>query len=676
MGIVQISSSKLRVLFDEETGGIKQIENLERGFTGIDAEGLVENWRLSVPLDKDWTYIVYGKDMKVSNKKCAGDSVTFEWDGIEIEDNIQPVKIIAQFEVEDDELHCSMTIENKSRYPIDYVWFPIISGVTQLYPGESDSLCIPTSFQDDIKKDIFSKDWLDYRNRYWYQAREVLYYGYPFNGLIMQWIDLFNSNFKCGLFLSSQDNERFCTLFIIEHERAKSPMSFSVVKAPFIKEYETVSLPKAVISLHKGDWHKGAEKYKNWMSKWFKRKKQAEWVRNLDGWLAFQGHAGDYHITVPYEDYPKWLDKANSVGLKTIHVHCGVHEQGIEGGFPYWNNWSKRMGGKEKLLSVIDEIHKKGGYIVTFAKDNKVNLGLPEFFERFYKYAIKARDGGFPQVHYPIGTIDMQFAQAFLANMCRADKSWHEFIVPIFEDLAKTGLDGVMIDEWCSGHHFCFDKSHSHSRPSDQWIGQLELGRKIASVWYQHNPDHLLAGEEIWDASYEFMDLSFSRGSASRAYQIYRYTLPWLQRTAEILEGQYDHLNHAFACGHIFALCFDYYHSGPEVYPRFSSYLKDVVRIRSEVRPYFLDGEFFDNLHHSIDSDSDVEFRSYRLSEDELVIVYNRTPNTVSFNLKFDWKPNSIIIRAPGEENLVKEGRTVFNGDLEGYHMITLELKH
>ena len=675
MEILELNSNKLKVLFDEKTGAIRQIENLEKNVKGIDVEEMAENWRLSIPLKEDWTYMVYGKDVEVSNKKFERNSIIFEWNNIEIEGNIQPIKIIVQFEVKDEDLYCSMSIENNSRYQIDYVWFPIISGVTNLYPGERDDLCVPTSFQDDIKKGIFSIDWPDYRNRYWYQAREVLYYGYPFSGLIMQWIDLFNSNSRCGLFFSSEDTEKFCTLFIIEHERAKSPMSFSIVKAPFIKEYETITLPKGVVSLHSDDWHRGAEKYRGWINSWFKRKKQAEWVRNLDGWLAFQGHAGDHHIAVSYKDYPNWLDKAKLVGLNTIHVHCGVHEQGIEGGFPYWNNWSKRMGGREKLISVIEEIHKRGGHIVTFAKDNKVNLGLPEFFERFYRYTIKARDGGFPQVHYPIGTVDMQFAQVFLANMCRADKSWHEFIVPIFEDLAKTGLDGVMIDEWCSGHHFCFDNNHPHSKPSNQWIGQLELGRKIALVWYQQNPNHLLAGEEVWDASYEFMDLSFARGSSNRSYQIYRYTLPWIQRTAEILENQYDHLNHAFACGHIFALCFDYYHSGPESYPKFSSYLKEVIRIRSEVRPYFLDGEFLDNLCHSIDSDGEVEYRCYRLGNDELIIVYNRTSNKASFRIKFDWKPKAFVIRAPREKNLVKEGRVLFGGDLEGYQMLALELK-
>ena len=674
MADLKLSSEDLEVIFDEDTGSIRQIKIPKFGLKVVTNPEMGENWRLSVPLVTDWTYLVYGKSQKITSRKLEDDRVIFVWDSIEIEGVSQPIKLITEFKVVKDELHARMTVENNSNYSIDYIWFPIVGGITQLYPTEKDNLCVPY-LSPKIEEDPFSQDWPDYHNRYWYQAREVRTYGYPFGWMGMQWLDLFNSNSKGGLFISSQDNERFCTLFIIEHERAKSPMTFSIVKAPFIKGYETVTLPKAVVSLHEGDWHKGAEKYKNWMSSWFKRKKQAEWIRNLDGWLAFQGHAGDYHIAVPYEDYPKWLDKAKSVGLNTIHVHCGVHEQGIEGGFPYWNNWSKRMGGKEKLLSAIDEIHKKGGYIVTFAKDNKVNLGLPEFFERFYKYAIKARDGGFPQVHYPIGTIDMQFAQAFLANMCRADKSWHEFIVPIFEDLAKTGLDGVMIDEWCSGHHFCFDRSHSHSRPSDQWIGQLELGRKIASVWYQYNPNHLLAGEEIWDASYEFMDLSFSRGNSKCDYQIYRYTLPWMQRTAEILEDQYDHLNHAFACDFIFALCFDYYHSGPEAYPEFSKYLRDVIKIRKEIRSYFLEGEFLDTLAHKIsDTTGHIDMRTYRLGNKDLVIIYNRDPKSVQFNLNLDWKPKQIKIYKPGEPNSFIGGKEGFAESLKGNQMMVLEL--
>lgn len=60
------------------------------------------------------------------------------------------------------------------------------------------------------------------------------------------------------------------------------------------------------------------------------------------------------------------------------------------------------------------------------------------------------------------------------------------------------------------------------------------------------------------------------------------------------------------------------------------------------------------------------------LSSNKLKVLFS---NKVQFKLKFDWKPKSFMPRAPREEKLVKEGEVLFEGDLERYQMLTLELK-
>ena len=677
MSDLTLQSDTLKVTFDQETGCLTGMEHLRTGLRFQTESGFSENWRLSIPLKHDWPYMVFGRGSKVSIERQGTEAAAFTWDGVEVEGKPCPIRLIARVKVVGDDLECVMTVENQSPYKIDYVWYPILAGVRQLYPGEADDLLAPyLSGALKPQADIYNQEWQDRGgNRYWYHCRQMKFFSYPQNWFGMQWMDLYNANGKGGLYLTSRDNDRFCTFFAFEHERAATPMTIALVKAPFLDPGESAAGPANVFSLHEGDWHTGARKYRDWMLTWCKRKERAEWVRNLDGWLAVQGHVGDYHIEVSYEDYPDWYEKAKSIGLNTLHLHCGVHEQGIEGGNPYWNDWSERMGGKETLMRSIEEIHARGGHIVSFAKENKVNTGLPEFFSRFYHHAIKLRDGGIPHRNYPIGTIDMQLGTAYLACMCRAHEKWHDFIVPILEDLATTGLDGVMLDEWCSGLFFCFDPNHTHKKPSDQWAGQLELGRKIAAAWRRHNPEHLLAAEEIWDAAYEFMDLSFARGYPSDYGQVYRYALPWIQRTAELLENDYDYLNHAFACGFIFAFCFDDYHSGPEAYPEYAAYIREVVRIRGDVRRYFLDGEFHDTLIHRLEGDPEIVARTYRLDGKDLVAVYNRRPEPGTFILTLDGLPREWTIREPGKANRTEKAGSVYKGRLEGHRMAVLECK-
>jgi hypothetical protein len=276
-----------------------------------------------------------------------------------------------------------------------------------------------------LKKDIFHSDWPSYENRYYYHSREHLLFFYPEVWMTMQWMSLFCK--EAGLYLSSYDNENFSTGFVFEHERANMPMTAGIIKSPFVRRGEKWRSPANVVSFHAGDWHVGADKYRGWCASWMKPRHIPRWIENLDGWLSVQGHAGDMHILYRYDDYPGLAKSAMKLGLGALHLHCGVHEEGIEGGYPYWNNYSKTMGGKRKLLEAIRRIHRNGGRVITFTKDNKVNIGCRDFKSRFSQYQIVTRDGAGLRSAYPVGTLDSFKASQQLACMCRACRQWADF---------------------------------------------------------------------------------------------------------------------------------------------------------------------------------------------------------------------------------------------------------
>ncbi len=685
-----LENDQLIVDINNEDGSLKGIANKKSNRDAISQKKKAENFRLSIPLEDDWAHIVHGKGVKAKINQISSEEAKIEWNIIKIKSTSVYIKLIVNLKLENDEITTQYEITNNSPFTIDYVWYPIVGGVTRLSANGSDQTV--DSYEgvetDDlyrsgrggvIEENIYEQAWLEpggigcHRNRYWYTSREFKYAVYPVTE-IMQWISLSNS--INGLYFSSKDNRDFYTGFYLEHERESTPMTFSIIKPAFLESYEKYSSCENIVSFYNGSWHVAAGKYRRWMESWCKRKPEAEWIKNLDGWLSFQAHVGDMHIEIPYNDYPKWLEKAKSVGLNAIHVHCGVHDEGIEGGYPYWSNFSKRMGGREKLVEVIKEIQQEGGHIITFTKDNKVNTGIADYEKRFKKHAIKLRDGGGLSVRYPIGTLEMFYSGAQLACMCRADKEWQDFILNEEKIIAETGVDGNMIDEWCSGHSLCFDNSHSHAKPYDTFKGQIELGKKIRQISNERNPGFLLAGEEIWDASYMFMDISFARGfSQGRFYEMYKMCLPWTMRTAEILENDYEHLNYAFSCGLIFALALDYYHSGPEEYPEFAIYVKELITIRGKIRKYFLEGEFRDNLDYRLDCTNEkVKLRSYSMEEGDLIIIDNPSDENEKINIRLQNKNNSIRIMKPYQEEKTIDNTLELHDTIEGKRIIVVEL--
>ncbi|MCI5647985.1 MAG: DUF6259 domain-containing protein [Fusicatenibacter sp.] len=673
---MKLENDQLRVVIDEKDGSMISLYNKELGREVIGAPEKAENFRLSVPLPEDWTYTVFGKDMPAAVTGCDDGTVEIAWDRITVCGKESGICLKATLSLSGDELEARMEIVNNSDYKIDYVWYPVIGGVERLSEKYTDDLYKP-HFCGMIDRDIYGNDWVEESNRYWYTAREFKSAVYP-QSSHMQFSLLANP--ESGLYLSSKDHTDFYSGFYYEHERKNTPMTISIVKAPFLEPQESYHSCKNVVSFYRGSWHTAAGKYKKWLNTWFQRKKRPEWVENLDGWLAFQGHCGDMHIAHPFAEYPTWLEKARSAGLNTIHVHCGVHEEGIEGGYPYWTNVSSRMGGREELTRVLDDIHAKGGRVITFTKDNKVNQGIEGFHEKFRKYAVRLRDGANPRVSYSVGTLDLLQSGAQLAVMCRANREWQDFITKQMEGIASMGFDGNMIDEWCSGMDLCMAKDHGHRKPTAVFSGQHELGKRISEVSLKQNPEFLLAGEEIWDAAYEYMDLSFARGGCAqwwgrdpRFYEIFAYTIPGIQCTAEILENEYLHLNYAFACGYMLVLCIDYYHSGPDAYPEFAAYFKEVIRIRGAVRRYFTKGEFRDDLDYFVISAGQVKAKSHRLGQNDLIVLYNEGEEA-EVSLPLGNAVEKVIVYTPFEENEIISGVESVNRILPGKSMLAVEV--
>lgn len=208
-------------------------------------------------------------------------------------------------------------------------------------------------------------------------------------------------------------------------------------------------------------------------------------------------------------------------------------------------------------------------------------------------------------------------------------------------------------------------------------VVKLELGRKIKDASKKYTEEFLLAGEEIWDASYQFMDVSFARGyDEPRFYELYRTCLPWMKKTAEILENCYEHLNYAFSCGYIFALTLDYYHGSPEDYPEFCSYFKEILRIKAEVRHFFNKGEFMDNCDYQLPADSNAAIVSYNLGNKDLLVLRGLDESSVDAKISLNGQAKTVIVRIPFSENKVYHNLENLDVTIASNSVVTVEVEY
>jgi len=409
---VMVDNEFLKMSIDKSNGSILQLESKITGAKLIAQKELAENWRLTIPYDGDDSYLVSSKNQRCSEIQVCANEISLRYEGIHIDGKLLNICVSETLCLRGDELQGRIRIENNDTFAIDHVWFPIIGGVHTLLPRSRDKLIIP-SWNGTILNDPFLSEFMDSSNRY-YHKKEHLMYAYP-KDILMQWIELYND--KVGLFLSSYDNEKFWSIFILEREGQGEGMTFIIVASPFIVPGKRWESPLRVCSLHSGDWHVGADKYRKWCQSWMERRWKPGWIKNFNGWLAIQTHTADGHIYFSYEDFLRVYQSAAKVGLNTIHLHSGVHRGGIEGDYPSWNIYSERMGGKETLVKSINKIKRLGGHIVTFAKDNKVNAGHKDYEQIYSKMEVRMRDGSVARIAYPSSSIESHATGEYVSGI-------------------------------------------------------------------------------------------------------------------------------------------------------------------------------------------------------------------------------------------------------------------
>jgi hypothetical protein len=665
--IILLENDDIRITVSSQTGALVGLYNKRLRSELIAFPRQTESWRLSIPYHDDNAFVVFSKDQpRPPAVREEPGRIILMWDSLHSGREVLPISVTMVFSLSGDELWTTLAIENRSEWTIEHAWFPIVGGTGELSPDGSDQLLVADSWggRNSDLRDLYHRDWtaLDWSyaqsHRYWPYRDQHLQFLYPYP-LIMQWMDYFTAD--RGIYVNSQDNTYFLTRFWLEQDGAEKGITFAVIKSPFVRPGQRWESPVSVFAYHVGDWHVGADKYRAWFESWARQRKAPDWIRKLGAWESLQTHIADIHIQYEYGDLPTLAARCQSAGIEAIHIHCGVHREGLEGGYPFWNRYSEPMGGREALVEAIAETHATGTRLITLTKDNRVNTGLHEYETEFKRYETRFRDGSVARVSYEIGALDTRVAfrgGAQLACMCETSSEWRAFQVHEMVELVKLGLDGNMIDEWDAGKYFCFSEGHGHEHPADMIKYQMQLARSLRETTDAINPEFCYAAEEMFDATFQYFDVSFSRSfNYPGNKEHFQYTFPAFIRTMEIYENDFRRLNQAFAHGRIFAFCIRGYKGMLADFPDFAAYTGELLRLKRELVGYFRDGEFRDALELAefVPSHPLLMVATYRWRDNSLAIVHNGAESEQRATLRWALASRHVRRLAPFQAEAVMD---------------------
>jgi len=619
--ILLIGNSRLEIGIDKIHGTVVSLKNKVTGTEYINNKYLVSNFRIIYPLPipdiRD--YEIRGEEQIVSSideerTSDGGISIIVNYNSLNSDRGVIDLYVsytITVFPLSDDTIW-EITVTNNDKYTVREVWFPYLSGIGKL--GPNDFVVLPHQAGDIIEDPFNTFPSIEDAKRFpaWEsfgsnmcKLKYRIHYPAPAS---MQWLDY--STKDEGLYFASYDNSLAFTGIqfekVISEDKGDALATF-FVKYPFAKSGEKWGSPKFALSLHCGDWHVGADKYRQWARSWMRKNIPPKWISNTHGFFLHVLKQQDGRIFDDYEDLPIIYEKASNMGIDTLYT-LGWWTGGMDGDFPHYIPWDTT-----RLRQAIEKVHEKGGRVILYMNCRLMNLRLQEYKEISNKWSVKDMHGIDVREHwewsnqYPYSFSSQSppmYGETFLIP-CPSIKEWRDLLKNYLRQIVREyGADGVEMDQIGIATAFlCFDDSHPHISPAYAFgPGLLEMIKEFKEEAQQKNSEFAILCEGVVDVYTQYTDLHYqlrsSHSPARNFPEMFRYTFPEVALCMGVGIDEYEMLNYSFLLGMKFDIHYGSIHVSPYrdpgKYPKYVSYIKYLINLRELARDYLMYGEFID----------------------------------------------------------------------------------
>ncbi len=440
----------------------------------------------------------------------------------------------------------------------------------------------------------------------------------------MSWQDLYSEQ-GGGLYMVSQDQSFEQVDLEAWPDRAAGVLALGMRTLAFLEPGQSWRSQSFVVGVHEGDWHWGADRYREWAQVHHRRFTGPDWVRrDSDGWLGL-GNA-----MPSYGDYLGLYDDARWLGLNYLQIWSEMLEKVGPGKSPkpyYCFLWpDPERGGESELTRSVQAVRAAGGHIGFYHNiwtwDSELAKGMEQW-----------RDELPPDVHvpswwgearqwasvFPDGSREAgNFTQGY-AGMCPAAKGYQDYVLSWVLDryIKRYGVDTWYFDSMpvtmFAAAHICFSGEHGPRQPHGVGRGMLELlGRlregsqpfvnlgvtteTVNDALMQFN-SHAL-GLELLDGitryphpeiyTYTFPDHPIFSGSCNGAGSGLKFYYPGMEKAR-----RQDTMNRVFLMGYRFDILLA---GRLDRQDPFAQYLKQLIALRQQVKGQLYNSDFRDEI--------------------------------------------------------------------------------
>ncbi len=655
MDNIKLENDILKVEFDGKTGSLVHMRNKKTGWIIEKRKQLAQSFKMWVPTTDRSDNSILGKEHALSSYDLKGDKLILEWKNLNSTtvSNLD-IKFTGVVELKEEGLVFTGSLVNRSKLTVEAIFWPYL-GDLYMPDRENETNWMNFKYGGGLDK---SPIYPGFRNMPGYHGVDypiqIHSTQYSHFGLIQSkgqgiyvgyhdTTDRVNVNFTFELkpgFEYGYDtwmrNGRVAGEDTIDGKI--SHYEFYCTQFPYTNPNEMTQLESIVFNPYQGDWHVGANFYRQWRTTWKNTLPLPDWASDVHSWMQIQINSAEDRPMFPYKKLTDYCKECLEYKVKAVQL-TGWTNGGQDRGLPS-HDTDPLLGTYEDLRNAISECEKMGIKIILFNKYTWADQSQDWFRKELVKYSVKDQYGNYrlyPGYQYvtPMQLSDINTRR--LIPMCPLSSEWRRIAVREFNKSVDLGASGMLYDE--NQHHggamYCFDKNHGHHIPASIYTGDKLLQDDFEKAKRLKNPDYLFCGESNRDLQFQNYQMTYFRIEGNHI-PMHRYVAP-KERMIMSIGNHNDRKFVNIALKNNFILSYE---------PRnFKGRLSDIPRtmvyggmmdsLRKKHKDYLWDGVFMDTQGVKV-FDRSGQYQDYsvfvnpKTGKRAVVIVNNEFESTVT----------------------------------------------
>ncbi|GHO88074.1 DUF6259 domain-containing protein [Dictyobacter formicarum] len=641
---IVLDNGKVHIEIERANGRIVRFSHLPSGIELVQEERLAENFRLLLPLP-DWRgHYIFGKDQSLVNTEVSDTTCNLHWRDVHSARGTFPINVTLTIEIQDDDAHFRMAVENHSPYEIEEIFNVALGGMAN--SAERNDWRV--HYADWGGK---GREWAFYDTfpgSYLGPAAPVWIGGYH-GDMSMPWIDIYNERTRKGVYIGNHTLETRQSAVWMQlnpstiyrgpagpHAQywpdadivGDTPVGLTLAwnSFPFVPPGETWSGPPIVFHFHDGTWREACAYFRAWYDQHWIIDKSGSWMYEEDAWQSTIISYPESTIGYRFCDLPAMARDALQYGIHVLQID-GWDIGGIDRDYPQYSP-DPRLGTWEELKQALAECREMGVYVMLFSNLQWVNIETEWFKKELHRYVVRdpygnMRGGMGWEYNTTLGLRNQTIYRMVAANPSRPE--YRQIILEQLQHVVQLGAPGTQIDKL--GAMGEFDYAEDNPAPRDKSVvdGALTTLEAFYQQARQANPEFRIASEVHWDRAMPFVDASYSRFFSNDHIPTFGVTFPEYRQSC-CITGNWDYglVNNCLRFGHIMNIEAKCLHGIASDTPELSRYVSEALRLRRELRDVLWHSRLIEPIMVTVKSEPGLLYTLHQsLRQEQQALVMN-----------------------------------------------------